>query len=285
MKLLIGALAIVISMGLSAQAEVKDAKAQEAGQGSKSVLETELGFDTIITQMNKDLERNTVLLRQKTLVLPAKTVLYKGKSEGNLCKEAADQTASDNDCLKLEVFDFQDSETGKTDYGFGSRAKYMILQFEGGSVGTGDPFKEAPRKLKRIVFNVKIVDFVNEETRIANIEDTEPSLANTGTSNDLGGSHDEKTLVFYTLGSPELNFVASYALTENSTNKGDGLYTLKNVENTKTHSIRNTFKKDFLVKNLHYFRDLFVNIADFNEKAALAKYKRNADYFRASLKY
>jgi len=65
MKLLIGALAIVISMGLSAQAEVKDAKAQEAGQGSKSVLETELGFDTIITQMNKDLERNTVLLRQK----------------------------------------------------------------------------------------------------------------------------------------------------------------------------------------------------------------------------
>ena len=48
---------------------------------------------------------------------------------------------------------------------------------------------------------------------------------------------------------------------------------------------RNVFKKDFLVKNLHYFRDLFVNIADFNEKAALGKYKRNAEYFRASLKY
>jgi hypothetical protein len=153
MRLLIGAIAIVINLGLFAQAEVKNAGSIEAGQASKAVLDTEAGYDKIISDMNKDLERNTVYMRQKTLVLPAKMILTKGKGEGDACKAAANQEAIENDCLKLEVFDFQDSEIGKSDYGYGSRTKYIILFFDGPSTGSGDPFKEPPRKVKKLVFN------------------------------------------------------------------------------------------------------------------------------------
>jgi hypothetical protein len=65
MRLLIGAIAIVINLGLFAQAEVKNAGSIEAGQASKAVLDTEAGYDKIISDMNKDLERNTVYMRQK----------------------------------------------------------------------------------------------------------------------------------------------------------------------------------------------------------------------------
>lgn len=285
MRYLISAIAFTLSMGLFAQANVKDAQANEAGQASKSVLETENGYDAIISQMNKDLEKNTVFMRQKILVLPAKTVLYKGKSDGDNCKQAEDQTASENDCLKLEIFDFQDSEIGKTDLGLGSRSKYMILQFEGGSTGTGDPFKEPTRKIKKTVVGIKTVDFVKNETIVAKIVDNDPSSGNDGKTNDLGGAHDEKVSVYYSMGSSELKFEADYAATEKTTDKGEGVYTFKNVENTKTHPIRNEFKKAFLVKNLLYFRETFANIADYNERAALAKYKRNKEFIKTSLKY
>jgi hypothetical protein len=285
MRLLIGTIAIVINLGLFAQAEVKNSGANEAGQASKAVLDTEAGYDKIISEMNKDLERNTVYLRQKTLVLPAKTILTKGKGEGDACKTAENQEAADNDCLKLEVFDFQDSEIGKSDYGYGSRTKYIILFFDGPSTGTGDPFKEAPRKVKKLVFNFKTIDFYRNQTDIANLVDNEPYSENTGATNDFGGAHDDKILVYYTMGSPELNFQAIYSAAETSANRGEGNYNLKNVENTKTHPIRNEFKKAFLAKNLLYFRETLDNIADFNHKAALEKYKRNKEFIRASLKY
>ena len=285
MRLLIGAIAIVINLGLFAQAEVKNAGSIEAGQASKAVLDTEAGYDKIISDMNKDLERNTVYMRQKTLVLPAKMILTKGKGEGDACKTAANQEAPENDCLKLEVFDFQDSEIGKTEYGYGSRTKYIILFFEGPSTGTGDPFKEPPRKVKKLVFNFKTIDFVKNQIDLANLVDNEPYAVNSGATNDFGGAHDDKILVYYTMGSPELNFEAVYAATETSSNRGEGNYNLKNVENTKTHPIRNEFKKAFLAKNLLYFRETLDNIADFNHKAALEKYKRNKEFIRASLKY
>jgi len=285
MRYLLGAIAVTLSMGLYAQANVKDAKTNEPSQSSKSVLETEAGYDAIISQLNKDLEKNTVFMRQKILVLPAKTILYKGKSDGDNCKQADDQTASDNDCIKLEVFDFQDSEIGKTSLGLGSRAKYMILQFEGGSTTTGDPFKEAPRKVKKSIFGIKNVDFVKTETIVSKMVDADPSLLNADASNDYGGSHDDKITVYYSMGSSELKFESEYAGAEKTTDKGDGVYSFKYVENTKTHPIRNEFKKSFIVKNLLYFRELFANIADYNERAALAKYKRNKEFIKTSLKY
>jgi len=285
MRLLIGAIAIVINLGLFAQAEVKNASSIEAGQISKPVLDTEAGYDKIISDMNKDLERNTVYMRQKTLVLPAKMILTKGKGEGDTCKTAANQEAPENDFLKLEVFDFQDSEIGKTEYGYGSRTKYIILFFEGPSTGTGDPFKEPPRKVKKLVFYVKTVDFVKNQTDLANLVDNEPYSTNAGATNDFGGAHDDKILIYYTMGSPDLNFEAVYAATETYANRGEGNYNLKNVENTKTHSIRNEFKKAFLTKNLLYFRETLDNIADYNQKAALEKYKRNKEFIKTSLKY
>jgi len=282
MRLLLGMIVLTFSVGLYAQAEVK---ANEALQTSKPVLETEAGYDKIISDMNKDLERNTIYMRQKILVLPAKTILYKGKSDGNNCKEAADQTAVENDCLKLEIFDFQDSEYGKSDYGFGSRSKYLMLFFDGANTGTGDPFKEPPRKVKKLVFNFKTIDFVQNKTEVAKLIDNEPYSNNDGATNDFGGAHDDKIIVYYTSGASELDFEAKYAAPESPTNRGEGSYNLKMVENTKTHPIRNEFKKAFLAKNLLYFRETLDNIADLNHAAALDKYKRNKEFIKKSLSY
>jgi hypothetical protein len=284
MRLPIAIFAIAFSAGLFAQAEVKEGKAHEAGQTSETVLETEKILDEKISFLNKELEKHTVLFRQKILALPAKTILYKGVAEGSTCKEAANQVDPANNCLKIEVFDFQDSENGKTSLGEGSRAKSMALFYEGGSTGTGDPLKEPPRKLNKIIFYSKNVNFKNNEIHIARIEDAEPTVANSGAGNDNGGAHDDKLTLIYTNGFPVINLEILEG-PETVSNKGVGNYTLKSVENTKTNPIRNTFKKNFFIKNLDYFHKLYTNVADTNERFALKKYKDSNDFMKSTLKY
>jgi hypothetical protein len=285
MRLSIAIFAIAFSAGLFAQgAEVKEGKAHEAGQISESVLGTEKVLDEKVSFLNKELEKHTVLFRQKILALPAKTILYKGVADGANCKEAANQVDPANNCLKIEVFDFQDSEFGKTDLGQGSRAKSMTLFYEGGSTGTGDPMKEPPRKLNKIVFKTKNVNFKNNEIHLANIEDREPGTENSGIGNDNGGAHDEKLVIVYSNGYPTLN-VDVFSQEETSSDKGIGNYSLKSVENTKTNPIRNTFKKNFFIKNLDYFHKLYTNVADTNERFALKRYKESNTFLKNSLKY
>jgi hypothetical protein len=285
MRLSIAIFAIAFSAGLFAQgAEVKEGKAHEPGQTSESVLETEKVLDEKISFLNKELEKHTVLFRQKILALPAKTILYKGTADGSTCKEAANQTDPANNCLKIEVFDFQDSETGKAALGQGSRAKSMILFYDGPSTGTGDPMKEPPRKLSKVIFQTKNVDFKQNEIHLAKIEDNDPSAANAGAANDNGGAHDEKLTIIYTNGYPTLN-VEIITQEETASNKGIGNYTLKSVENTKTNPIRNNFKRNFFIKNLDYFHKLYTNVADTNERYALKKYKDSNDFMKSSLKY
>jgi hypothetical protein len=284
MKLITAITAILISLSLSAQeggAEVKNKEHQ--GQASQSVLDTETVLDKKITALNEDLKKHTVLFRQKIKALPAKTVLVKGKAEGENCVAAEKQEDAANDCIKIEVFDFQDSEWGKSELNYGSRAKYMILFYEGGSSGTGDPLKEEPRAIKKIVFTAINRDFKHNQVHYVNIDDEAPAQENSGVANETGGAHDEKTTVYYENGFPTI--LIDKTKTEDVTEKGVGKYSMKNVENSKTNPIRNTFKKSFYVKNIDYFHKLFTLVADTNERYSLKRYKESNEYMKGTLKY
>ena len=180
MKLLTAMTAFLISFSLFAQDNAANVtnKEHQAGQDSASVLETEKILDDRITALNEELKKHTVLFRQKIKALPAKTVLVKGKANGDKCEAAADQIASDNDCIKIEVFDFQDSEWGKSELNYGSRAKSMTLFYNGGSSGSDDPMNEPPRDLKKVVFNAVNRDFQHSEVHYLNIDDDGPADKN-----------------------------------------------------------------------------------------------------------
>lgn len=286
MRLLTATFTIVFGFGLYAQAEVK---VHEPGQSSQAVLETEKVLDERITELNAKLKKHTVLFRQKIKALPAKTVLNKGKAENGECVyekdgKQVDQLAADNDCIKIEVFDFQDSEWGKSELNYGSRAKYMVIFFAGGSSGTGDPMKEPEREVTKVIFNSINKDFKHNQVDYVNIEDGAPASKNDGAQNDVGGAHDEKIEIYYKNGFPTL-LVDLKNEVENVSEKGVGKYALKNVENTKTNPIRTTLKKSFFVKNVDYFHKLFTNVADTNERYSLKKYKESNEYLKGTLKY
>jgi hypothetical protein len=281
MRLLTATIAILLSGSIFANAEVKE---HLNGQDSKAVLETEKVLDERITALNESLKKHTVLFRQKIKALPAKTILVKGKANGDKCEAAENQIDPANDCIKIEVFDFQDSEWGKSELNHGSRAKYMILFYEGGSSKTDDPKNEDPRPLKKIVFSSTNRNFKNLEVHHVNIDDSAPAQANEGAANELGGAHDDKTVVYFKSGFPTILIDPANEV-EQVSEKGVGKYSMKNVENTKTNAIRNTFKKSFYVKNLDYFHKLFTNVADTNERYSLKRYKDSNEFMKGTLKY
>jgi hypothetical protein len=284
MKLITATFALLFSLGLFAQAaEVKTHDPYELSR-SKSVLDTEKKLDERITKLNEELKKHTVLFRQKIKATPAKTVIYKGTADGDDCKEAADQTANTNTCIKLEVFDFQDSEWGKSELNYGSRSKSIILFYAAGAKGSDDPMKEEPGDLQKIVFRSVNRNFKENLIHFANIKDEAPATANGEPTNDNGGAHDDKIVIFYQNGFPSLD-MRPFEKEEQVNEKGVGKYKLKNVENSKTNAIRNTFKKSFFVKNLDYFNKLFAIVADTNQRYALKKYKESNDYMKSTLKY
>lgn len=288
MKWITTTLILLSAVSLFAQGAKGGATVEEdiyAYQKSDSVLKSEEGFDEKIKELNEKLKKHTVLLRQKIIALPAKTVLTKGKANANgECEEAKDQIAKENDCLKLEVFDFQDSEWGLSDLGLGSRAKYMTIFYQSGSKTDGDPMREPPGEIKKIVFSATARDFKKNVVNHITIEDGQPAGDNKGATNSDGGPHDEQVIIYYKNGFPTI-WLDMKGETENPSLKGVGKYKLKVVENTKTHPIRNTMKQGFLIKNLDYFHKLFTNIADTNERYALKKYKESGDYMKSTLKY
>jgi hypothetical protein len=292
MRLLATTITFLYAFGMFAQDGSATVK-EHSPQDSTAVIETEKGLDEKIKVLNEKLKNHTVLFRQKIKALPAKTVLYKGKEADGECqyyvendyrKGLVDQLSPENNCIKIEVFDFQDSEWGKSDLGWGSRAKNMTVFYAGGSTGTADPMKEDPREVTRIVFNGVNVNFKENTVNYVNILDGAPASANEGQSNELGGTHDEKIEIYYKNGFPSI-WIDVKNEVESVSEKGVGKYSLKNVENTKTNPIRNTFKKSFFVKNLDYFHKLFTNVADTNERYSLKKYKESNEYMKSTLKY
>lgn len=316
MRLFITSMIFAFSVGLFAQAapatDDKDFKAPEKlenseatkkryedSQQSKSNNSTEVILDGKIRDFNERLKAHSVLFRMKIKALPAKTILHKGKAnaEGTKCIIAEkDETADDNTCLKLEVFDFQDSEWGKSELNLGSRAKYIELYYEGGSQGgakTGDPardpMQQPPRALKKVTFNTVNRDFVQSEVKFSHIEDGKPHTDPSPVSAYKGSVHDETYVLFYQHGYPVLDMSkfpnTDAQLTEATNERGVGKFQLSYVENSRTRPNRVQYKKEFIVKNLDFFDKLFKAIADTNERYSQKKYNANKEFLKGSLKY
>lgn len=310
MRLFITSMIFAFSVGLFAQAgspstdndfkapeklENSEAtkKRYEDSQQSKSNNSTEVILDGKIRDFNERLKAHSVLFRMKIKALPAKTILHKGKAnaEGTKCIIAEkDETSDENTCLKLEVFDFQDSEWGKSELNYGSRAKYIELFYEGGSKGDErDPMKQPPRALKKVTFNTVERDFVQNEVRFSNIEDGKPHEEPSAVSAYKGSKHDETYVLFYQHGYPVLDMSkfpnTDAQLTEATNERGVGKFQLSYMENTRTRPNRVQYKKQFIVKNLDYFDKLFKAIADTNERYSQKKYNANREFLKGSLKY
>lgn len=268
-------------------------KRYEDSQQSKSNNSTEVILDGKIRDFNERLKAHSVLFRMKIKALPAKTILHKGKPNAEKTKciiAEKDETSDENTCLKLEVFDFQDSEWGKSELNHGSRAKYIELFFKGGSVGTErDPMKQPPRELEKVTFNTVERDFVQNEVKFSNIEDGKPHTDPTPVSAYKGSAHDETYVLFYQHGYPVLDMSkfpnTDAQLTEATNERGVGKYQLSYMENTRTRPNRVQYKKQFIVKNLDFFDKLFKAIADTNERYSQKKYNANREFLKGSLKY
>lgn len=240
-------------------------------QSSEAIIQTEKILDQRIVEINGRLKNHAKLLRMKTRILPAKTVLYKGIAQGNDCVIAKNQEAMENNCIHLEVYDFLESDRGWSEKSLGSKNKTMVLFFGGEASREEDPRNVPPRELKQIFSRVYWEEFNTQIKIISEITDEAPSTDPLQNNNYF---------LFY-----QVDGYPFYGTEESPSQKGVGKYNLAVVENTKSHDIRNSFKKQFYVKHIDNFDKLFSKIYSFNNKAGNREYRRNIRVLQDSLKY
>lgn len=240
-------------------------------QTSEAILATEKKLDGEIVRFNSRLKSHSKLLVMRVKVLPAQTVFYKGKANGDKCEMSQDQEALDNNCLHLEVYDFIGSERGLSHKSLGAKNKTMILFFGGDASQELDPRNVPPRAVSKILSQVYMRDFTNGDLVISEITDEAPGTEPLQNNNFY---------LFYQNDGYPFRGVA-----ETPSEKGVGRYNLEVVENTKSHDVRNGFKKLFYVKHLDYFDKLYTKIYSFNNRDGNKNYKRNLEVLKESLSY
>jgi hypothetical protein len=267
MRLLLTTLIFLLSLGAYANDNEATGKVEDSQKGA-SLEETEKKLDEIIDQLNTRLQNHTKLFKMKVSNQPRRTFLYKGKAEGENCVKAENQEAADNNCLKLEIFDFVGSEDGKTEQGIGSKYKYMTVFYDGSS-SSEDPRKEAPRKVTKIISKVYVNNFVQKDLKLSDVVDEEVE----------NKAHEKITIFFQHDGNPPAGTKESLSAI------GYGKYYISGVENTKTNPLRNQFKKTYYIKHLDYFDKLLTYLFDANDQNGNRRYKATNEYLQNSLKY
>ncbi len=240
-------------------------------QSSESILATEKLLDEEIVRLNQRLTRHARLLKMKVKILPGQTILYKGIAKENQCELARDQESNENNCIHLEVYDFIDSDKGLSNKSLGPKNKTMVLFFGGNPSEEKDPARVPPREINKIFTRVYFEDFRINSRVISEITDEAPA------TNPL---QNENYYLFY-----QVDGYPFYGTEETPSEKGVGRYNLAVVENSKSHDVRNTFKKKFYVKHLDYFDKLFTKTFDFNNRDGNRNYKRNIQVLQDSLRY
>jgi hypothetical protein len=243
-------------------------------QNSETVYKTEQKLDAQITALNKRLQDHAKLFRMKVEVLPGKTVLRKGKTEGENCVTiGVPQEDAGNNCIRLEIFDFLGAEEGQSEKNIGSRSKYIEL-FYSAPADKEDPELQQPIQVTKIRTRILVDHYKDLDNKLSVI---------VADGIEAPGTHNDQTLtVFYSHdGIPPV--VPDEK--EKRKLKGFGKYTLNVVENTKTHPTRNIFKQTFYIKSLVQFDKLFTSIYDRNEKNANKRYTENNEVMKSSLKY
>ena len=117
------------SNSIASQDTVKDS------QSSEAILATEKELDQKIIELNKRFMSHAKLLKVMVKILPAQTVMFKGKADGTKCILSKDQEADTNDCIHLELYDFVGSDRGLSAKGLGAKNKYLTIFFAGAASG------------------------------------------------------------------------------------------------------------------------------------------------------
>jgi len=272
---LITLLAFILSGSLLAQAQQGQAQTEQktasGAQAGKSIEATENELDKEIFRLNELMTRHTPLFKMKLKVLPYRTLVFKGKANGDVCEINKVQTDPANNCIRVEVFDFILDEYKYPTLNNGSKYKYMELFYEGAASSDPDPTKEPPRKLSKIKTNVYSNDFLNQEKIVTDVVDRSPNSS---------PGHNDKIEMFY-----QKNDYPEKGLEEDMSEKGLGVFKLSNVENTLTNPIRNNFKQKVYIKYLDYFNRLFTKIYDYNDRDLNARYKTTVNVLKENLDY
>ncbi|EMK21410.1 flagellar-coiling protein FcpB [Leptospira kirschneri] len=272
-KLFLAVLIAISTAVFSQQNSGSDQKSQpSSAQLGQSILETEKKLDEKIFELNQRLTRHTVLMKMKVRVLPFRTVLFKGKANNDECAPAINQEDPANNCIRVEVYDFiRDEERGLNKNVQGALAKYMEIYFEGQNSNDPEPRTEPPRNINKLKSKIYKNNMVLEDKIISEVMDRGPNTQ---------PSHNDKVEVFF-----QKDNYPEYGRPETPAEKGVGKYILAGVENTKTHPIRNSFKKEFYIKHLDQFDRLFTKIFDYNDQLGNENYKENVDALKDSLRY
>ncbi|PJZ68402.1 hypothetical protein CH373_16010 [Leptospira perolatii] len=266
-------LAILAISGLvHAQDQQTKGQKREDLQAGTAILETEKGLDERVFELNQRLTRHTVLMKMKVRILPFRTVLFKGKGTADECVAAVNQEDPANNCIRVEVYDFiRDEERGQGRLVQGGLAKYMELYFEGANSNDPDPRMEPPRNISKIISRVYKNNYMIEDKAVSDVIDRGPNSQ---------PAHNDKIELYY-----QRNGYPEFGRSETPGEKGVGKYILASMENTKTHTTRNQFKKNFYIKHLDAFDRLFTKIFDYNDQLGNDNYKENVEVLKESLHY
>lgn len=245
--------------------------ASEDLQSSEAILATEKELDQKIIELNKRFTTHAKLMKVKVKILPAQTVLFKGKADGNKCVLSQDQESDTNDCMHLELYDFVGSELGLSGKGLGAKSKFITIIYSGAASQESNYRKIPPRDVGKIFSRIAMNDFVNGESVTSEIDDSSPLTSPLQNGNFF---------LFY-----QVDGFPIRGTEESPAAKGVGRYSLEKMENTTSHDIRNTFKKKFYVKHLDNFDKLFQKIYNFNDRDGNQNYRNNIRVLQDSLKY
>ncbi|HMV45803.1 MAG TPA: hypothetical protein PK079_20335 [Leptospiraceae bacterium] len=213
-------------------------------QYGSNIRRAEQTLNQTISKLYLEISSYSNLLNLKIKSLPHRTLVKKGTAKGEDC--IISTTEKDVDCISIEQFDFIEGSFGEAK---GTKSKLIVLFFD--QKASADN-KDLSPKLKKVKSRIYSHNYYSQDKTWMEVVDNDP----------LGNpDHDDKIII-----RSESNpyFSSTPVKTEEVGNRES--YSLKSIENTKSHPIRNHFKREAYSKHLQLFEKLLARILNFNLK-------------------
>jgi hypothetical protein len=238
-------------------------------QYGKNLEEAEKLLNGNIQRLNEGMQEHAKILVMKIKLVPQNTVIVKGKLSGEDCIENKEsQESPENNCLKIEVFDFV--KGGYRKPAFGPKSKFMVIGFESDPSNEKNPKNAMPRKVTLIRSSVLVDNLYGIDRNLVEVVDENP----------MGGDPNESIYI-----ASQDDYLPKDFKQENPSSIAYGKYRVSQIENTKTNPLRNEFKREAYIKHLQSFHELFSKIKEFNEKNNTKKMQQNTNLIKGSFQY
>lgn len=215
---------------------------KEDNQYGANIRRAEQILNQNISKLNLEISSYSNLLTMKLKSLPHKTVVKKGTAKGDECIFSNKETS--HDCISIEQFDFIEDNRGEAK---GTKSKMIVLFFD---KKISEAKEDLPPKLVKLKSRIYSNDYYKQDKNWLEVIDKDP----------LGNpDHDDKILIR----SESNPYFSSSPVKEEELGQKES-YSLKNVENTKSHPLRNHFKREAYSKHLQLFEKLLARIYHFN---------------------